>query len=172
MLTNLDKSHYQVNGERGLPESYPVPNGIDNLLFYIQRNLNMNTVIYALNRQLNGMIDEVYPMKVFWIKYTDGGVKTELNYIQTKAFGYTSKKINNSTFEIQMDSYHELRFFLAKNEAGTSCDIITKINGEDSKLKNIYVYANEFGLFPKVEYVELYGHQMNSDFPCYQKILI
>ena len=145
MLTNLDKSHCQINGERGLPENYPVPNGIDNLLFYIQRNLNMNTVIYALNRQLNGMIDEVYPMKVFWIKYTDGGVKAELNYIQTKAFGYTSKKINNSTFEIQMDSYHELRFFLATDESGTSCDIITKINGADSRLKNIYVYANEFG---------------------------
>jgi len=110
-------------------------------------------------------------MKVFWIKYTDGGIRQELNYLQTKAFGYSSKKINNNTFEIQMDSYHELRFFIAKSNFNT-IDIVTKINEKDAKLNNIYVFANEFGIFPKVEYIELYGQSLENDFPSYQKLLI
>lgn len=171
MISNLDKSQFSINGEVGLPENYPVPKNIDNLLFYIQRNLNKNTVVYALNLDPNGCINEHFPMKVFWIKYTDGGVREELNYIQTKAFGYSSTKINNNTFEFKMDSYHDLRFFIAKDK-NNSHNIITKVNGADARLNNIYVYANEFGLFPKVEYIELYGHYTESSFPAYQKILI
>jgi hypothetical protein len=172
MLTDLDKSNYSIVGERGLPENYPIPQNIDKLLFYIQRNLNMNTVVYALNTDLNGLINDVYPMKVFWIKYTDGGIRAELNQLQTKAFGYSSKKINNHTFEIIIDSYQELRFFIVSNQNESNYDIITKIQGKEAKLNNIYVFANEFGLFPKVEYIELYGHYLETNFPCFQKILI
>lgn len=171
MISNLDKSQFSINGEIGLPENYPVPSDIDNLLFYIQRNLNKNTVVYALNKKSDGLIDEHYPMRVFWIKYTDGGNQEELNYIQTKAFGYSSEKITNSTFEFKMDSYHKLRFFIAHTPENQH-HIVTRINGQDAKLNNIYVYANEFGLFPKVEYIELYGLELNSNFPVYQKILI
>ncbi len=171
MITNLDKSQYSINGERGLPENYPIPQDIDNLLFYIQRNLNKNTVVYALNTDKHGIIDEKYPMRVFWIKYTDGGVKEELNFIQHKAFGYSALKINSKTFEFRMESYSDLRFFIGESDKGLT-QIVTKINGEDAELNNIYVYANEFGLFPKVEYFELYGRSLDTGFPCYQKILI
>jgi hypothetical protein len=171
MLKDFDKSQYSVFGERGLPEHYPIPSNIDNLLFYIQRNLNKNTIVYALNIDNDGIINEKYPMKVFWIKYTDGGIRQELNYLQHKAFGYSAHAINNHTYEFRMDSYHRLRFFIAKFEDGTH-KIITKINGVDAKLNNIYVFANEFGLFPKVEYIELYGQSPDNGFPCYEKISI
>jgi len=171
MITNLDKSQFAINGERGLPENYPVPRDIDNLLFYIQRNLNTNTVVYALNTTPDGMINETYPMKVFWIKYTVGGIREELNFIQNKAFGYSASKINTHTFEFRMDSHKELRFFITK-PSDRPASIITKINKEDAVLNNIYVYANEFGLFPKVEYIELYGQSLASEMPLYQKILI
>lgn len=171
MLTEFDKSQYRIYGEIGLPESYPVPQNIDKLLFYIQRNLNMNTVVYSLNTDRYGIIDEHFPMKVFWIKYTDGGVRQELNSIQTKAFGYSSKKITSETYEFRMESYLQMRFFIAPVQDGRF-GIVTKINGSDAVLNNIYVFANEFGLFPKVEYIELYGQNMTNGFPCYQKILI
>ena len=171
MLTNLDKSQFSLKGERGLPEHYPVPDQIDNLLFYIQRNLNKNTIVYALNINTKGSINEIYPMKVFWIKYTDGGVKAELNFIQNKAFGYTSEKINDDAFNFHMDSYPALKFYIARKEGG-NFQIVSNIQGKKAILSNIYVFANELGLFPKVEYIELYGTYIENDFPCYEKILI
>lgn len=171
MLSDLDKSKFTIKGERGLPEGYPVPHDIEGLLFYIQRNLNKNTIVYSLNFNPDGFLNENFPMNVFWIKYTEGGIKTKLNYLQTKAFGYTSRKIDNTTFEFTMDSYKKLKFFIAKNEQN-EYNIISKVNNVDARLTNIYVYANEFGLFPKMEYIEMYGHYMNNDFPCYEKIAI
>ncbi|MBT8231755.1 MAG: DUF4833 domain-containing protein [Saprospiraceae bacterium] len=171
MFKKLDKSQFKVIGEKGLPEHYPIPKNIAGLLFYIQRNLNKNTVVYAINKDANGYLNETFPMKVFWIKYDNGAVIAELNKLQTKAFGYSSKKINNTTFEFVMDSHKQLRFFIAQNEQN-EFNIITKINSKDALLSNIYVYANEFGLFPKVEYIELYGNHIDSDLPSYEKILI
>jgi hypothetical protein len=170
MLTNLEKSQFTIAGERGLPENYPIPCDIDNLLFYIQRNLNKNTIVYALNTDALGMINPYFPMNVFWIKYTEGGNRVNLNFIQNKAFGYTSNHINSHTFEFYMDSYPSLRFFIIKS--GSEHKILTKIDDSDAIINNIYVYANEFGLFPKVEYIELYGEFLSSGFPCYKKILI
>ncbi len=172
MLTSLDKSQFNVFGERGLPENYPTPKQIDGLLFYIQRNLNMNTVVYVLNINNDGHINLDHPMKVYWVKYTSQGEVQELNYIQNKlAFGYSAESINKETFEFFMVSYTKLKFYLVKEE-NLDHRIVTKINKKDAYLSNIYVYADELGLFPKVKYIELYGLDINSQFPCYQKILI
>jgi len=171
MFSELDKSKFNVNGERGLPEEYPVPKNIEGLLFYIQRNLNKNTIVYTINLNPDGFLNETYPMNVFWIKYTEGGIKTKLNFLQTKAFGYSAKKINNQTFEFIMDSHKEIKFFIVKNEQN-EYNIISKVNNIDAKMTNIYVYANEFGLFPKMEYIELFGEYLHNNFPCYEKIAI
>jgi ABC-type cobalt transport system substrate-binding protein len=34
------------------PESteYPKPNGVENMLFYVQRTINSNTIVYTLNQ--------------------------------------------------------------------------------------------------------------------------
>ncbi len=171
MLSDLDKSKFTIKGEHGLPEGYPIPQGIKDLLFYIQRNLNKNTIVYTLNFNPDGFLNEYFPMNVFWIKYTEGGIVAKLNYLQTKAFGYTSKKIDNNTFEFIMDSHKKLKFFIVKNEQN-DYNIISKVNDIDAKLSNIYVYANEFGLFPKMEYIEMYGAYLHNAFPCYEKIAI
>ena len=49
-----------------------------------------------------------------------------------------------------------------------SCDI----NRRKAKLKNIYVYAHELGVFPDVKFIELYGEELGSSIPVYQKIMI
>jgi len=171
MLINIDKSHYFIEGEKGLPEDYPMPKNVDNLLFYIQRNLNTNTICYSLNLNNLGLLNKTYPMKVFWIKYTKGGIEQELNFIQNKAFGYTSRWINDDLFEFKMDSYRKLKFFVAKNKDG-QFQIITKIKGQIAVLNNIYVFANELGLFPDVRYIELYGEGQENEYPTYERILI
>ena len=173
MLSGLDKSQFALIGEHGLPENYPIPSKVDGLLFFIQRNLNMNTVVYVLNKNLDGTVNEHYPMNVYWIKYTNGGQVQELNYIQNKlAFGYESNMISNNVFEITMVSQKKLRFFLCLDADSETYRIVTKINDKNAYLNNIYVYAEEFGLFPDVKYIELYGLEAESLFPSYQRLLI
>ncbi len=171
MIYNLDKSQFNVFGEDGLPESYPVPQSTPELLFYIQRNLNRNTVIYSANINQMGLIDESYPIKVYWIKYCENGKQAELNLIQEKAFGYTSSKINEKTYEFRMTSYDCLRMFLCMDDEG-QCKVMTKINNQDAQLSNIYVYADELGIFPQLKFIELYGFCHDDLLPIYQRIIV
>ncbi|MGE0568038.1 MAG: DUF4833 domain-containing protein [Bacteroidia bacterium] len=44
--------------------SYPKPEGVDNLLFYVQRTINANTIVYTLNQDKDGNLYEKEPIKV------------------------------------------------------------------------------------------------------------
>src|SRR6185503_510914 len=63
-------------------KNYPVPPQHKNSLFYLQRNKNSNTIIYEANILPNGKLDSKNPVSVFWLRYTEGGEKKELNWIQ------------------------------------------------------------------------------------------
>ena len=60
-----------MKGQYGLPEHYPSPPISKDILFYIQRNQNLNTVVYELNRLHDGRINEEYPMHIYWIRYSE-----------------------------------------------------------------------------------------------------
>ena len=171
MIFNLNKSQYIINGENGLPESYPIPNHRSDLLFYIQRNLNLNTIIYTANCNREGLLIEDHPIQVNWIKYSEDGKIADLNLIQKKAYGYTSVKINDYTYEISMNSYDKIRIFLHQEENGTYT-MTTKIAGHKALLSNIYVYADEFGVFPQMKFIDLYGTSSEDLLPLYQRITI
>ncbi len=169
MVEKKKAKHFHIPGEKGLPESFPIPK-VDGLLFYIQRNLNKNTVVYTLNSSNNGRLNADYPMSVYWIRYNNGGGIKQLNKIQNQlAYGYKSKVINYTTFEFKLVSYKKLTFYLAQDKDDNH-RVVTNINGIQSFLTNIYVYADELGLFPEVRYFELYGNEVGSNFPNYQRI--
>lgn len=159
--------------EIGLPENYPVPNFDDKTLFYIQRNRNMNTVVYELNYSAVGEISEDFPMHPYWIKYTQGGSIMELNKFQNElAYGYKSRKINHSLYEFEMVSYDKLKFYIVKAEDSHDHYVVTTIKGVKSRLSNIFVFAEEYGIFPQVKYFELFGEELNTGFSVYEKIVL
>ena len=71
----------QINGYANIlintepQDTFPVPVNIKNQLFYLQRTTNTNTVVYALNINAKGVLDESTPVKVFWIRYPEGHAK-------------------------------------------------------------------------------------------------
>lgn len=161
-----------IPGQSGLPKNYPIPDKTDKLLFYIQRNQNKNTVVYNLNKNCDGCINQEYPMEVSWINYSDGGERKSLNYIQNKlAYGYQSKPIDSTTFEFHFHSYEKLRFFIAKQRDGNYKTLL-KIKNEMSILNNVYVYSEEFGVFPQVKFIELFGESLTEGKSVYQRIII
>ena len=168
----LHKIEHQP-GERGLPEHYPTPASTSELLFYIQRNQNENTVIYEINRDKSGYVNLELPMVAYWKQYTMGGKIKGLNYIQNKlAYGYTSKIITPDAIQFNFVSYKDINFYVVKEEGSKNYRVSCKINNRNSILKNIYVYAHELGVFPDVKFIELYGEELETGFPVYQKILI
>lgn len=153
----------------GLPSHYPIPEKSDNLLFYIQRNHNLNTVIYNINKDSDGFINENQPISVMWKRYDEAGEITQLSFMQNKlAYGYESCKINNHSFQFHFVSYPSLKFYLGpkKNTYGVYCHL----DGKCVLLSNIYVHADEFGLFPEVKFIELYGMTVEKDEPILHKI--
>ena len=66
---------------------FPIPPHNPKQLFYLQRTSNTNTIICELNLNEKGVPDPESPVHVFWIRYTEGAVKKELNYIQ-RVFAY------------------------------------------------------------------------------------
>lgn len=168
----IEKKKTNLFGELGRPENYPTPEGFSDMLFFIQRNQNMNTVVYELNRLFDGSVNEEFPMHVFWVRYTENGKLTELNYIQNKlAYGYDSAIISHDAFEFSFVSYKKKKFFIGKNKEG-KYRCYTNISGKQCVLTNVYVYAEELGVFPSVKYIELFGHDEEADTPVYEKLII
>lgn len=171
MLKDLIKKQLE-DGYHGLPNDYPVPPINDNSLFYIQRNQNKNTVVYEINRCLDRTPNATFPLHVFWIKYNEGGEQKELDFIQNKlAYGYESKVIDRNTFEFNFVSYPALKLFLGKDKQ-ESYRAFCNIDGQMSVLSNIYVYAEELGVFPDPKYIELFGKELNGSGSRYEKIFL
>ncbi|HJV18648.1 MAG TPA: DUF4833 domain-containing protein [Sediminibacterium sp.] len=141
-------------------DTFPVPANIKNQLFYLQRTTNTNTVIYALNVNAAGKLDESTPVKVFWIRYPEGGMRKELNFIQ-KAFAYgtMSEKNKDDSYTIQLVAYRKKELYLRRSPMGSSYRMYTLINRRNAELNRVFIRIDPGGtLFkPNVVYIELRG---------------
>ena len=163
------KNDYNIKGLSGLPEFYPVPD-VDDMLFYIQRNQNTNTVIYQIIKDNSGCFVANNPIKVYWKYFDHKAMDEPLNYIQRKlAYGYDFDIINKDTIQLQIVSYPDYKIFITKNDKDIY-KAVSKINDMWAELSNVYVFVDEQGAFPVVKYLELYGIQVDTGLPCYEKI--
>ena len=145
------------------PDDFPRPPKSAERLFYLQRNLNKNTISYDLNIDSNGHLDTGEPLEVYWMRYSGGrdGVKEETSWLQRKfAFGYGSSKGDNDDFYIKLVAYNKRPIHLQKLN-GTWVAVM-KIDGRNCRLNNIYVYADESGMMPDVKHVDLYGIDLET----------
>jgi hypothetical protein len=163
------KNDYNIRGLKGLPEHYPIPD-VEDMLFYIQRNQNPNTVIYKILNDLDGNFIQNNPIYVFWRQFDNNGKDKPLNYIQRKlAYGYEYDIINKDAIQMHIISYPDYKIFITKND-NHIYKAISKINDMWAELSNVYVFVDEQGAFPVVKYLELYGMHVDSGLPCYERI--
>lgn len=153
-------------------KDWPVPTGIKNLLFYIQRDPNINTAIYELNVDDRGVLNEQEPIKVYWIRYADKGQRQELNYFQRKlAYGLEFKKLGPDKFEFRFVCHTKLPFYLVKAADGKFV-VHKSISGKEALLKRIYVRI-EGGTFwvPNVRYADIEGMEIATGKPIAERYL-
>ncbi|MBK8052811.1 MAG: DUF4833 domain-containing protein [Saprospiraceae bacterium] len=159
-------------GQDGRPDNYPIIEPYPELLFYIQRNQNFNTVIYEINQLPGGILNLNEPMKISWVYFEDNNTRKiqEINPIQKKlAYGYRHKLISNEMIDFKFVSYDGMTFYLAKNDHD-QFSVFTKFKNEFIELDHIYVYAEDLGVFPQVKFVEFFGKSKSGLF--YNKLVL
>jgi len=147
------KNLYQLPGNpfQALP-------AIVSRLFYVQRTPNANTIVYELNLDNNGQPDTDEPVHAYWIRYTEGGKKVDLNFIQRKfAYGLTSKSLGNGKYDIRFVSYKKFPLTLMKGADG-KYHIFATIAQKQFIVNRVFVRI-EGGSFwvPNVRFVEFKG---------------
>jgi phosphatidylglycerophosphate synthase len=141
------------------PIKFPTPKGIQNELFYLQRDPNTNTIIYELNINSAGKVNAEEPIKIYWLRYAEKGQKHDLSYVQRKfAYGVQSKAIGNDEFELRFVSHKKLPLYLKKSAIDKKYHVYIDANGQRIMLDRVFVRI-EGGSYwiPNVKYVELKG---------------
>ncbi len=145
--------------DKNIMDTFPVPPGNSNQLFYLQRTSNKNTIVYDLNI-VNGVLNKDEPVHVYWIRYSDHGQRQELSYIQrTFAYGVkTTALANNDGYVLHFVSYKKYPLYLVKSAADNKYRVYTTVNSKTVVLNRIFIKINGGSFWsPKVEYVEIKG---------------
>ncbi|MEN9909419.1 MAG: hypothetical protein RLZZ540_2568 [Bacteroidota bacterium] len=174
ILVTLISGNLLAQSKNPSPLHFPTPNNIDNMLFYIQRDPNINTAIYAINYQENGKIDKSNPIKTYWIRYAEKGEKKDFTYIQRKfAYGIESKTVNNEDFELQFVSYKKLPLTLKKIDSDQKYHVFVSVNQKRIQVEKIFVRI-EGGSFwlPNVKYAEVTGIETSSNKTITERMLL
>lgn len=141
-------------------DTFPVPSGIANQLFYLQRTHNTNTIICELNYTKTGQLNEENPVHTYWIRYPEGGIKKELSYIQRVfAYGIKSSKLNNGSYKLHFVCYAKQLFYLMKYPKDNKYHVFATIHQKQAILSRVFVKTDDTGTFwkPHVVYFELKG---------------
>lgn len=139
-------------------EAQKLPNPkSNNLLFFLQRDPDANTVVYELNYNTDGTLYQNNPIKGSWIRYEEDQKFKALSSIEEKfAYGIKSKPIGNDEYEIRLVAYKKMPLYLRKSEEDNKYHIYIKDEGKDLLLKRVFVRVNGGTFwFPKVQYIDL-----------------
>ena len=154
------------------PINFPTPKNVDHMLFYLQRDPNTNTLIYALNLQGNGSINTLNPVSIYWIRYGEHGEKKELGYIQKKfAYGLITKEIAKDKFELKFVSHKALPLYLSKVDQ--KYIVTVTVENKNIRVNRIFIriVGGSFWL-PNVRYALIEGTDMVTGKSTIEKISV
>ncbi|MBV9987713.1 MAG: DUF4833 domain-containing protein [Chitinophagaceae bacterium] len=140
-------------------DTFPVPAGNANQLFYLQRTTNTNTIVCELNLNSKGQLNEETPVHVFWIRYQEGGIKKELSYIQRVfAYGIKTQPAGNGSYNMHFVSYKKQQMVLARSPKDNRYHVYATINQRPALLRRIFVKVDGGSFWsPNVVYMEMKG---------------
>ncbi len=139
-------------------------------LFFIERNMDKNIVVYDANILANGKINVENPVDVYWVQLAKDGSRSELNFIERKiAYGYNFEPSALGSVYVTIKAFTKRKILLLPDSKGNVKPII-KISNIDAHLTRIYVNAKP-KLYTTVNYIELFGTDVRNGKPVYEKIL-
>ncbi len=165
-LTSLNN-----NALNSVVHDFPVPPQTKTMLFYIQRNMNSNTIVYDANIK-DGKIDPDKALNIYWIRYTEKSQKKDLGYLErVLAYGAEAKATDYDKdvyiIHFAASKKRTATFFI--DESGQAIALMN-INGKKSRLSKIFVQAEETSWLPKVKYVDITGSDLQTGVKVVERI--
>ena len=72
---------------------YPVPSE-PNQIFFLQRSMNSNTIVYAVRLDSDLKLDRRDPVEIFWRRFNDNGERLPITFAERNlAFGVRTKPL-------------------------------------------------------------------------------
>ena len=146
-------------------EDFPVPTD-KNMVFYVQRSLNSNTIVYTARMGDDGKLDAKRPIDVFWRRFNDDGERKELSSIErSMAFGVKAEPVAGQpgSFMIRVTSYPKRAALLKLVDGVPRLEM--KVAGVPAKLDHAYLDVDDSGSVPSVNRVDLYGIELATGKP-------
>ncbi len=145
-----------------------------NIMFYIQKNTNPNTVVYALNLTPDGKINPKEPIEVFWRRYEkENGIKKKLGWLEkTFAFDFKVKPVKEkeNTYVFSLVAMKNKQLFVTQTKTGEP-NVFMKISGKIARLERIYVMVDDSKRIQSVNSMELFGRDYKTGKLIYEKII-
>lgn len=138
-------------------------------LFHIERNKNANIVQYDARLTKSGLLDRKEPVVAYWIRHAEQGQMKKLSWLQRKfAYGFKVKLDSEQNTAI-LDMAVDLGRTILVRRDGQDYRAITDINGETSYVDKVFIHARGKGLTTRVNYIEWYGHSVDSGEELYER---
>ncbi|MCF6357656.1 MAG: DUF4833 domain-containing protein [Draconibacterium sp.] len=140
------------------------PQKPSDILFFIERNLNKNRVVYKANFDSDGTLQTKDPIKIHWIMHEENGESESLNYMEKKiAYGITCVQENSSksVFNVKLVA-DETHSFILKQIAPFEAQLTTVIKGVTVKLTRLFINADNSSYWPNVKYVLIEGIELKT----------
>ncbi|KMW57384.1 hypothetical protein AIOL_002347 [Candidatus Rhodobacter oscarellae] len=134
---------------------WPVPKE-PGQIFYIQRSINSNTVVYTARYDRNGNL-KTRPGRIMWRRYNDAGERKRLKAYEHLAFGLNYRKLEQpGHFLVSLRALPRLTMELHQS-GPNKAELIATIGGRQTRARYAYVTVDESGLLPKVTELKLFG---------------
>src|SRR5579871_125886 len=137
---------------------FPVPNE-PNMLFYVQRSVNANTVVYTAHLDGQGLPAAENPIDVYWRWYNVDGHRKPLNFIEREmAYGVTVDDATHASgsrgFEVA--ALPKRKLILGQDSKGKP-EALIQMGSRLAKLVYVYLNVDDSGLMPSVKSIDLFG---------------
>ncbi|OGR46823.1 MAG: hypothetical protein A2X34_05410 [Elusimicrobia bacterium GWC2_51_8] len=166
----------------------------------IERNKNANVVHYDANLTADGKLNPREPVVAYWVMLAGDGSRKKLNWLEKKkAYGIKikpdpSRPFGPKTEDLEAGHKSKARVDepkerdpslngyiitlaaapwmpLTMKKIGEAVRAEVIINGRPAILAKMFIQARDRLLGPKVEYIELYGKDLQTGEACREKIL-
>jgi hypothetical protein len=141
-------------------------------IFIIERSKNANVVHYAPQLTADGNFEPNEPVTAYWVMLAQDGRRKKLNWIERKkAYGFSIKPgVSAKSYTMTLVAYPEHEITIKQENGAVRAE--TVINGRPAILKKMFINASE-GLFgPTVQYIEVYGSDLQTGEMLREKLVL
>jgi len=146
-------------------DSYPVPHRIPNMLFYLQRSLDQNSVIYEANFSEAGgrRLDEDKPVNIYWLLDDENHSTKALSGVQKLGYGVKTEAYDDDLIQLHLVAYKKMPIRVKYSPRENRYLAYISIDGKEVILRKVFINIDGgTKLKPNVTFIELSGISVQS----------